>query len=71
MRKLSEVIKEGKQKLDIQDDTINIISSEDLYAYLEIAKKFISEDAKNVITWLAEHPNYPVEIASPNADNAF
>lgn len=71
MRKLSEVIKEGKQKLDIQDNTINIISSEDLYAYLEIARKFISEDAKNVITWLAEHPNYPSEIASPNATNAL
>lgn len=71
MRKLSEIIKEAKQKLDIQDDTINIISSEDLYKYLEIANKFLSEDAKHVITWLAEHPNYVNEIASPNANNAL
>lgn len=71
MRKLSQIIKEAKQKLDIQDDTINIISSEDLYLYMEIARKFLSEDSKKVITWLAEHPDYATEIASPNASNAL
>ena len=44
----SNVLKEAKQKLDIQDDTINYISTEDLVKYMEIADKFLSADSKNV-----------------------
>ena len=46
MKKLSQIINEAKQKLDIQDDTINYISTEDLISYSDIAKKFLSDDTK-------------------------
>ena len=65
------LVKEAKQPLDIQDNTINYVSTADLQQYMEIAKKFLSDDAKTVINWLIEHPNYVDEIAGPNADNAL
>lgn len=71
MKTLSALIKEAKQPLEIQDGSINYISSADLEKYLEIAKKFLSEDTKNIINWLIEHPNYVEDIAGPNADNAL
>jgi DNA-directed RNA polymerase specialized sigma subunit len=71
MKKLSQIIKEAKQKLDIQDDTINYISTEDLIKYVEIANKFLSADAKNIINWLIAHPNYVEDLANKNADNAL
>ena len=54
MKKLSQIINEAKKKLDIQDDTINYISTEDLIKYVEIANKFLSVDTKNIINWLIE-----------------
>lgn len=71
MKKLSQIIKEAKQKLDIQDDTINYISTEDLVKYMEIADKFLSADSKNVIAWLIDHPNYVEDLANKNAENAL
>lgn len=71
MKTLSNIINEAKQPLDIQDDTINYISGAELRQYLVIADKFISADAKDVINWLIEHPNYVDDIAGPNADNAL
>lgn len=71
MKTLSKIINEAKQPLDIQDDTINYISGAELRQYLVIADKFISADAKDVINWLIEHPNYVDDIARPNADNAL
>ena len=71
MKTLSKIINEAKQPLDIQDDTINYISGAELRQYLVIADKFISADAKDVINWLIEHPNYVDDIAGPNADNAL
>ena len=71
MKKLSQIINEEKKKLDIQDDTINYISTEDLISYMDITKKFLSDDAKNVINWLIDHPNYVEDLASKNANNAL
>lgn len=71
MKTLSNIINEAKQPLDIQDDTINYIGGAELRQYLVIADKFISADAKDVINWLIEHPNYVDDIAGPNADNAL
>lgn len=71
MKTLSKIINEAKQPLDIQDDTINYISGAELRQYLVIADKFISADAKDVINWLIDHPNYVDDIAGPNADNAL
>lgn len=71
MKKLSTLVNEAKQKLDIQDDTINYIDTADLYLYKDITKKFLSDDGKNVVDWLIEHPNYVEELASKNAKNAL
>ena len=71
MKKLSQIINEAKKKLDIQDDTINYISTPELQKYMEIADKFLSEDSKNVISWLIDHPNYVEDLASKNANNAL
>lgn len=71
MKTLTTFVKEAKQPLEIQDDSINYISSADLEKYLEITKKFLSEEGKNIVNWLIEHPNYVEEIAGPNAENAL
>ena len=71
MKKLSTIVNEAKQPLEIQDDTINTLSTADLVKYKEITKKFLSEEGKNILDWLIEHPNYVKELASPNANNAL
>ena len=71
MKKLQQLVKEAKEKLEIQEGSINKISPEKLEEYLKIAKKFLSEDAKNIINWLINHPNYTKELASGNAENAL
>lgn len=71
MKTLVQLVKEAKEKLEIQEGSINKISKEKLEEYLKIAKKFLSEDAKNIINWLINHPNYTKELASGNAENAL
>ena len=71
MKTLVQLVKEAKEKLEIQEGSINKISKEKLEEYLKIAKKFLSEDAKNIINWLINHPNYTKELASGNAENTL
>lgn len=71
MKKFTQFIAEAKQKLEIQDESINKISPEKLEKYLEIAKKFLSEEAKNIVNYLIDNPNYVDELAGPNAENAL
>ena len=53
MRKFSEVYEARKAEgLNIQEDTINYINVKDLKSYLEIANKFLSDEAKDIINWL-------------------
>ena len=55
MKNLTERINEAKQKLEIQDDSINFIDKNDLEKYLEVAGKFLSDEAKAVVNWLIEN----------------
>ena len=55
MKNLTERINEAKQKLEIQDDSINFIDKKDLEKYLEVAGKFLSDEAKAVVNWLIEN----------------
>lgn len=71
MKKLTELINEAKQALEIQDDSINKISTNKLKDYLDIANKFLSQESKNIINWLIAHPNYVDELARPDAENAL
>ena len=43
------------KKLDIQSNTVNYLSIEELSKYLEIAKAFISEEGRYVIQWLIDN----------------
>ena len=57
MKKFSifnEAVKEAK-KLDIQPNTLNYLSVEDLDKYLKVAGKFISKEAKSICKWLIDN----------------
>lgn len=72
MKKFTET-KKGKTGLDIQPDTINYISADDLKTYLSVAGKFISDDAKEVINWLIVNNETYLHDLDPSmsADNAL
>lgn len=73
MKTLSQLINEAKKsKLDIQDDTINYISADQLKKYLEIADKFISQEAKDIVNWLiVNNSNYISELSTDDNENAL
>lgn len=54
MRKISQ-IDEAKALLDIQDDTVNYLTVKQIEKYLQIADKFIGEEAKYVCNWLIDN----------------
>ena len=64
-------IKEGFKTLDVQEDTINSIKSEDIQKYLEISRKFLSEEGLYVCGWLISHENYEEELNCPEGKNAL
>lgn len=73
MKTLSQLINEAKKsKLDIQDDTINYIPADQLKKYLEIADKFISQEAKDIVNWLiVNNSNYISELSTDDSENAL
>ena len=74
MKKFSQVFEGNvsKPKLNIQDDTINYIKSEDLKNYLEITDKFISDEAKEIIKYLIDHNDtYLSDLSNDTDENAL
>lgn len=74
MKKFSQVFEGNvsKPKLNIQDDTINYIKSEDLKKYLEITDKFISDEAKEIIKYLIDHNDtYLSDLSNDTDENAL
>ena len=74
MKKFSQVFEGNvsKPKLNIQDDTINYIKSEDLEKYLEITDKFISDEAKEIIKYLIDHNDtYLSDLSNDTDENAL
>lgn len=61
------------EELNIQDDTINYISSTDLEKYLEITNKYLSEETKEIINWLIVNNETYLHDLDPKgvADNAL
>lgn len=55
MKNLTTRINEAKQKLEIQDNSINFIDKADLEKYLKVAGKFLSDETKEIIEWLIEN----------------
>lgn len=74
MKKFSQIFEGNvsKPKLNIQDDTINYIKSEDLKKYLEITDKFISDEAKEIIKYLIDHNDtYLSDLSNDTDENAL
>ena len=74
MRKFSAINEARKSnELNIQEDTINFINVEDLDKYLEIAKKYLSDEAKQIIDWLKANNDTYLHDLDPDmtADNAL
>ena len=63
-----QIQEEAKQKLDIQDDTINYIPTADLKKYLEVTNRFISNDAKEVVNYLIVNNDHYVKDLSDGND---
>ena len=58
MKKLSDIKNSSNlSKLDIQDDALIEIAPKDLTKYLQIANKFISDDAKDIISYCITCPD--------------
>lgn len=74
MKNFSQINEARKaETLNIQDDTINYINSDDLKEYLTIAGKFLSEETKEIIDWLIVNNETYLHDLDPdmNADNAL
>ena len=54
MKNLTSRINEAKQKLEIQEDSINFIDATDLKKYLDIAGRFLTDETKYIVDWLIE-----------------
>ena len=63
MKKFSQLINETeeKNKISLNGTPVNIISEEDIRKYLEIADKFISNEAKEVCNWVLDNYDYYVK----------
>lgn len=69
MKKISEIINEAKKRLDIQDDTIGFISNAALDDYVDVASRFLSDDAKFIIKWVQDHPKEVHELIKKGGNN--
>lgn len=70
MKNFSQI---NEARLNIQEGTINYISSSDLKKYLNIASNFISDESKDVINWLIVNNNsYIKDLGGKNTgENAL
>lgn len=71
MKKFSQLVKESKQQLSIQDESVNYLTSEELKKYLEVASSFISPETKKICQWLIDNNDTYVDKLGKNADNAL
>lgn len=71
MKNFSDLINEGRV-LDIQDDTLEYISSGELEKYLNVVDKFISDDAKTVVNYLiTNNASYIKDLGQGSSKNAL
>ena len=66
MKKFTE--KREKAKLDIQPNSINYISSNDLETYLSVAGKFIMPETKDLVNWLIVNNETYLHDLDPKMD---
>lgn len=74
MKKFSTFIAEAKKSLlEIQDDTIDYISAEQLKKYLQVADKFLSDETKELVQYLiTNNASYIKELGGKgSSENAL
>lgn len=73
MRKFSQINEAKTNRLEIQNDTVNYISTDDLDKYLNIAGKFIMPETKEIVNWLKVNNDSYLHTLDPDAneDNAL
>ena len=74
MKQFSQIIESKSiDDLNIAKNSINFISKEDLKTYLEVANKFLSPEAKEIIDWLIINNDTYIKDLDPSgkADNAL
>lgn len=72
MKKLSQLTSQlFEGKIEIQDETINFIDKADLKKYLEVADRFISDDAKTVIRYFIDNNDYIQKFGVGKYNNAI
>ena len=70
MKTFEQFISEGRQnRLEVQDDTINYITSNDLKKYLSVVDKFLRPESKDVINWLIVNNSIEDLKSLPGAKN--
>ena len=70
MKTLSQLIE--SRQIEIQDDSINYLTVDELKKYLEIADKFISPEAKYICQWLIDNnKDYIKKLSTGEGDNAI
>lgn len=74
MKKLSKINEENsRQKIELQENTINYIPVDQLKEYLEIAGKFLMQETRDVVNWLIVNNETYLHDLDPeaNAENAL
>lgn len=70
MKKFSQLFE--AKTIEIQEDSVNYLSTNEIKQYLEIADKFISQEAKDVCQWLIDHNRtYIKDLSTGDTDNAL
>ena len=73
MKKLTQFNKAIKaNKINVQDNTVNYLSVNDLKKYLQVANNFLSEETKDIINYLiVNNKDYIAELSTDNEENAL
>lgn len=72
MKTLKKLFEEKTKKLEVQTNSLNYLSVEDLKKYLEIANNFISNDTKEIINYLiVNNKTYIGDLSTDEDENAL
>ena len=69
---MKKITDSNKTNFEVQSNTINYISEADLKKYLDVAGKFISDEAKEIVNWLiVNNKTYISDLSTDDDENAL
>lgn len=69
---MKKITDSNKTNFEVQSNTINYISAADLKKYLDVAGKFISDEAKEIVNWLiVNNKTYISDLSTDDDENAL